>query len=141
MSLKGSKTEANLRKAFKAEAETNRRYLYFASKAEIEGHNEIASAFRATSESETGHAHGFLEYLEECGDPATGMPFGSTAANLRSAIVGETQDFEETYPAMAKEAREEGHSDIADWFEILAKAEQTHAVRLQKMLDKLESQS
>ena len=59
MSLKGSKTEANLKLAFKAESETNRRYLYFASKADVEGYNDIAVAFRSTSEGETGHAHGF----------------------------------------------------------------------------------
>ncbi len=139
MSLKGSKTEANLKLAFKAESETNRRYLYFASKADVEGYNDIAVAFRSTSEGETGHAHGLLEYLEDCGDPATGMPFGSTLANLRSAIAGETKEYSEIYPMMAKEAREEGHNEIADWFEILAKAEQTHAARLQKLLDELES--
>lgn len=139
MSLKGSKTEANLKRAFSAESETNRRYKYFASKAEIEGLNDIANAFRSTSESETGHAHGLLEYLEECGDPATGMPFGSTLANLRSALVSETREYTEIYPTMAKEARNEGHNEIADWFEILAKAEQTHAARLQKLLDELES--
>jgi len=135
MSLKGSKTESNLKKAFKAESETNRRYLYFASKADIEGHNDIANVFRSTAESETGHAHGLLEYLEECGDPLTGMPFGSTEANLRTAIAGETQEYLELYPAMAQEARDEGHEEIADWFEILAKGEQAHASRLQKALD------
>jgi len=139
MSLKGSKTEANLKEALKAESETNRRYLYFASKADIEGHNDIAQVFRSTAESETGHAHGLLEYLEECGDPTTGMPFGSTEANLKSAIAGETHEYMEKYPAMAKEAREEGHDEIADWFEILAKAEQTHAARMQKLLDEFKS--
>ena len=141
MSLKGSKTEANLKEAFRAESETNRRYVYFASRAEIEGHNEIANAFRATSESETGHANGLLEYLEECGDPATGMPFGSTQANLRSAIARETLEHNEIYPLMAAEAREEGHNEIADWFEILGKAEQAHAIRLQKMLDELDGKA
>lgn len=141
MSLKGSKTEANLKRAFSAESETNRRYKYFASKADIEGYNDIANAFRSTSESETGHAHGLLEYLEECGDPATGMPFGSTLANLRSAIAGETREHSEIYPMMAQEAREEGHNEIADWFEILAKAEQAHTVRFQKLLDELESKT
>ncbi len=140
MSLKGSKTESNLKLAFEAESATNRRYLYFAAKAEIEGHNEIANAFRSTSESETGHAHGLLEYLEECGDPLTGKPFGSTLANLRSAIAGETREYTEQYPAMAEQARQEGHSEIADWFEILAKAEQTHAARFQKLLEQLEGE-
>ncbi len=137
MSLKGSKTEGHLKAAFKIEAETNRRYLYFASKADVEGCNDAAQVFRSTAESETGHAYGLLEYLEECGDPATGMPFGGTEANLKSAIAGETQEFTELYPAMAKDARDEGHNEIADWFEILAKAEHAHAARLQKALDDL----
>ena len=139
MSLKGSKTESNLKQAFKLESETHRRYLYFASKADVEGHNEIATVFRSTAESETGHAHGLLEYLEECGDPITGMPFGGTEANLKSAIAAETQEYNEIYPQMAKVARDEGLGEIADWFEILAKAEQTHAARLQKALDDLKS--
>lgn len=139
MSLKGSKTEEHLKKAFRIESETNRRYRFFASKADIEGHNEVAAVFRATAEAETGHAHGLLEYLEECGDPSTGMPFGSTEANLKSAIAAENHESSEMYPAMAKDAREEGHNEIADWFEILAKAEQTHATRLQKLLEELES--
>ena len=138
MALKGSKTESHLKEAFRVESEANRRYRYFAAKADVEGHNEIAAVFRSTAESETGHAHGILEYLEECGDPATGLPFGGTAANLKSAIAGETREFTEMYPAMAKEARDEGHNEIADWFEILAKAEHAHAVRFQKALDDLE---
>ncbi len=138
MSLKGSKTEGNLKKAFRVESETNRRYRYFASKADIEGHNDIASVFRSTAESETGHAHGILEYLEECGDPATGMPYSGTVANLKSAIASETFEYSEMYPAMAREAREEGHNDIADWFEILAKAEQKHSEKFKKLLDSLE---
>ena len=134
MSLKGSKTEANLKEAFRAESEANRRYRYFASKADIEGFNDVAQVFRSTAEAETGHAHGLLEYLEECGDPYTGMPFGGTTANLKSAIAGEIREHTEIYPAMAKEARDEGHDEIADWFEILAKAEQAHAARFQKLL-------
>ena len=64
----------------------NRRYLYFAAKADVEGYNDVAAVFRSTAEGETGHAHGHLEYLEECGDPATGKPFGDTVANLETAI-------------------------------------------------------
>ena len=141
MALKGSKTEGHLKEAFRVESEANRRYRYFAAKADVEGHNEIATVFRSTAESETGHAHGILEYLEECGDPATGLPFGGTVANLKSAIAGEKKEFSEMYPMMAKVAREEGHNEIADWFEILAKAEQAHAGRFQKALDELEDQS
>ena len=136
-SLKGSKTEQNLKDAFAGESQANRRYLYFASKADIEGQNDVAALFRSTAEGETGHAHGHLEYLEETGDPATGLPFGDTANNLKSAIAGETHEYSDMYPGMAKHAREEGFGEIADWFETLAKAERSHANRFQKALDGL----
>ena len=89
MELKGSKTEGNLKAAFAGESQANRRYLYFANKADIEGYNDVSAVFRSTAEGETGHAHGHLEYLETCGDPATGLPFGETSANLKTAIAGE----------------------------------------------------
>ncbi|MDJ0652814.1 MAG: rubrerythrin family protein [Xanthomonadales bacterium] len=137
MDLKGSQTEDNLKAAFAGESQANRRYLYFAQKADIEGYNDVAAVFRSTAEGETGHAHGHLEYLEECGDPATGEPFGETEANLKSAIAGETHEYTDMYPGMAKTARDEGFDEIADWFETLAKAERSHANRFQKALDDL----
>jgi rubrerythrin len=138
MGLKGSKTQQNLTAAFAGESQANRRYLYFAAKADIEGYNDVAAVFRSTAEGETGHAHGHLEYLEECGDPATGLPFGSTATNLKSAIAGETHEYADMYPGMAKTAREEGFTEVADWFETLAKAERSHANRFRKALETLE---
>ncbi len=90
MELKGSKTEQNLKEAFSGESQANRRYLYFAAKADVEGYNDVAAVFRSTAEGETGHAHGHLEYLEGVGDPATGLPMGATAENLKAAIAGET---------------------------------------------------
>ena len=87
--LKGSKTEDNLKAAFAGESQANRRYLYFANKADVEGQPDVAALFRSTAEGETGHAHGHLEWLETCGDPATGMPFGATRDNLKSAVAGE----------------------------------------------------
>jgi len=135
MSLKGTKTEQHLKDAFAGESQANRRYLYFANKADIEGENDVAVVFRSTAEGETGHAHGHLEYLEETGDPATGMPFGPTADNLKTAIAGETHEYTDMYPGMAKDAREEEFDEIADWFETLAKAERSHANRFQKALD------
>jgi rubrerythrin len=137
MGLKGSKTEQNLKDAFAGESQANRRYLYFASKADVEGQNDIAALFRSTAEGETGHAHGHLEFLEEVGDPATGLPFGATRENLKSAVAGETHEYTDMYPGMAKQAREEGFEEIADWFETLAKAERSHANRYQKALDAL----
>ncbi len=138
MSLKGSKTEQNLKEAFSGESQANRRYLYFAQKADIEGYNDVAVVFRSTAEGETGHAHGHLEYLEEVGDPATGEPIGSTSDNLKAAIAGETHEYTDMYPSMAREAREEGFDEIADWFETLAKAERSHAGRFTKALDALD---
>ena len=138
MSLKGSKTEANLRTAFTRESEANRRYLYFAQRADIEGYTEVSSLFRSTAEGETGHAHGHLEYLEAVGDPASGLPIGTTADNLRASIASETYEYSDMYPGMAKEAREEGFDEVADWMETLAKAERSHANRFQKALDTLD---
>ena len=138
--LKGSKTWENLKEAFAGESMANRRYLYFAKKADVEGHPDIAGLFRDTAEGETGHAHGHLEYLEEVGDPATGEPIGDTEANLKSAIAGETYEFTEMYPGFAKTAREEGFEEIAEWFETLAKAEKSHAGRFKQGLETLQAQ-
>ncbi len=138
MSLLGSKTEESLKAAFAGESQANRRYLYFAAKADVEGYNDVSAVFRSTAEGETGHAHGHLEYLEETGDPATGMQFGGTKENLESAIAGETHEYTDMYPGMAKTARDEGFYEIADWFETLAKAERSHANRFQKALDQLD---
>ena len=133
--LKTSKTFENLKAAFAGESQANRRYLYFANKADIEGFNDVSAVFRSTAEGETGHAHGHLEYLEETGDPATGLPIGNTANNLKASVAGETHEYTDMYPGMAKTARDEGFGEIADWFETLAKAERSHANRFQKALD------
>ena len=135
--LQGTKTHDNLKAAFAGESQANRRYLYFATKADVEGQTDVAALFRSTAEGETGHAHGHLEYLEAVGDPATGLPIGETKLNLKAAIAGETHEYTDLYPGMAKSAREEGFGEIADWFETLAKAERSHANRFQKALDSI----
>ncbi|MCH2623443.1 MAG: rubrerythrin family protein [Actinomycetota bacterium] len=135
MSLDGSQTIENLKAAFAGESQANRRYLYFAKVADVEGYPDIAGNFRDTAEGETGHAHGHLDYIKVVGDPATGLPIGDTLENLAAAVSGETYEYTEMYPGMAKTAREEGHDDIADWFETLAKAEKSHAGRFQSLLD------
>jgi len=137
MQLKGSKTHDNLKAAFAGESQANRRYLYFAAKADVEGQNDVASVFRSTAEGETGHAHGHLAYLEAGGDEDTDLPFGKTRENLKAAIAGETHEYTDMYPGMAKLARTEGFGEIADWFETLSKAERSHANRFQKALDAL----
>lgn len=136
--LKDSKTLDNLKDAFAGESQANRRYLYFAKIADVEGYSEVATNFRSTADGETGHAHGHMDYMKSVGDPATGLPMGDTEDNLKSAIVGETHEYTDMYPSMAKTAREEGFDDIADWFETLAKAEKSHAGRFEDMLKSIE---
>jgi rubrerythrin len=136
--LKGSKTHENLKGAFAGESQANRRYLYFARVADIEGYPDVGGLFRDTAEAETGHAHGHLDFLKQAGDPATGEPIGSTDLNLKAAVAGETYEYTEMYPSFASTAREEGFGEIADWFETLARAEKSHAGRFQKALDGLE---
>src|SRR3978361_157344 len=108
MGPKATKTQDTLKAAFAGESQANRRYLYFAQKADVEGHNDVAAVFRSTAEGETGHAHGHLEYLEEVGDPATGEPIGATDANLKASIAGETHEYTDMDPGMAKDARRGG---------------------------------
>lgn len=132
--LNGTKTHENLKMAFAGESQANRRYLYFAKQADVEGYPDIAGLFRDTAEGETGHAHGHLEYLRKVGDPATGLPIGDTVLNLKASVAGETHEYTDMYPGMAKAAREEGFTEIADWFEVLAKAEKSHAGRFEQGL-------
>ena len=136
-SVKGSKTEQSLKEAFAGESQANRRYLYFANQADIAGANDVAAVFRSTAEGETGHAHGHMEYLIEggAGEPGTGMPAKTVAEALQAAIAGETHEYTDMYPGMAKTARDEGFDEIADWFETLAKAERSHAGKFKKTLD------
>jgi rubrerythrin len=135
--LKGTKTHDNLKAAFAGESQANRRYLYFANKADVEGQTEVAALFRNTAEGETGHAHGHLDYLAQVGDPATDLPIGSSHQNLAAAVAGETHEYTDMYPGMAKSARQEGFEEIADWFETLAKAERSHANKFAKALETL----
>jgi rubrerythrin len=136
-SLKGTKTHENLKHAFASESQANRRYLYFARRADIEGYPDVGGLFRDTSEAETGHAFGHLDFLKEVGDPATGEPIGDTTKNLKAAVAGETYEYTEMYPGFAKTARDEGFDEIAEWFETLARAERSHAGRFTKGLDTL----
>jgi rubrerythrin len=135
--VKGSKTEQSLKEAFAGESQANRRYLYFANQADIAGANDVAAVFRSTAEGETGHAHGHMEYLIEggAGEPGTGMPAKTVAEALQAAIAGETHEYTDMYPGMAKTARDEGFDEIADWFETLAKAERSHANKFTKTLE------
>jgi rubrerythrin len=135
MDLANSKTLENLKSAFASECQASNRFQAFAEQAAREGYRAIADAFRITAETESGHARGHLEFIWPPAD-ADAAP-ASTPENLRAAIAAETHEYAEIYPGMARIARKEGFEEIADWFEALAKAESTHATRLQDALDTL----
>ena len=132
--LKDTRTHQNLKEAFAKESQANRRYLYFADKADIEGFSEIAGNFRDTSEGESGHAHGHLDFLRTVGDPVSGLAIGSTEDNLRSAMVSEESEAR-MYADFARMAREDGFVEIAEWFDTLSRAERSHANRFAKLLE------
>ena len=136
-SIKGTRTEESLKEAFAGESQANRRYLYFANMCDIAGAGDVAAVFRSTAEGETGHAHGHMEYLIEggAGEPGTGMPAKTVTEALEAAISGETHEYTDMYPGMAKIARDEGFDEVADWFETLAKAERSHANKFTKTLE------
>jgi len=136
--LNGTKTHENLKEAFAGESQANRRYLYFAQKADVEGYPEISALFRSVAEGETGHAFGHFDFLAEVGDPVTGETVGATSDNLRSAVAGETYEYTEMYPGFARTARDEGFEEIAEWLETLARAEKSHAGRFQSGLENLD---
>ena len=135
MQLAGTKTHQNLKDAFAGEAQANRRYLYFAKVADVEGRPDVAGLFKDTADGETGHAHGHLDFLRVVGDPATGEPIGDTKKNLKASVAGETYEYTQMYPGFAKTAREEGFEEIAEWFETLARAEKSHAGRFAQGLE------
>ncbi len=135
--LSGTKTHENLKEAFAGESQANRRYLYFAQKADVEGYPDVAALFRSVAEGETGHAFGHFDFLASAGDPVTGEPVGPTDDNLKSAIAGETYEYTEMYPGFAKTAREEGFEEISEWLETLARAEKSHAGRFTEGLESI----
>ena len=139
MNFPESTTHQNLKAAFAGESQANRRYTWMAGVAEKEGLPEVAELFRHSADGETGHALKHLMFLaDKAGDPATGMPLGDTKTNLKSAVAGETYEYTDMYPDFARKAREEGYTDIAAWFETLAKVERFHAGRFQDALAKLD---
>lgn len=136
--LSGTQTEANLKIAFARQSQANRRYLYFAQQADVDGYPKVAALFRSVADGETGHALGHLDFLSEVGDPATGDPIESTEDTLKSAIASELYEFSEMYPQFSKTAREEGFDEIAEWLETVARAEKNHADRFGEGLANLE---
>ncbi|WP_339061199.1 rubrerythrin family protein [Tepidibacillus marianensis] len=139
MDFKNSKTLENLKTAFAGESQANRRYIYFAKKADVEGLADISSSFQRIADGETSHAFGHFDMILKFGggDPVTNLPVGTTEENLKSAIAGEEYEFSEMYPGFAKIAREEGYDEIAEWFEVMSKSEKAHANTFKRILDRL----
>lgn len=131
MPLTGSTTQENLREAFRREAEATLRCLYFARRADVEGHAGVAATLRALAEGESGHAFGHLELLEEAGDEAAGP--GDTSGNLDSAIAADEEMATKLYAKWAAQARKDSLPDVADWFDSLARAETVHLQQLRRL--------
>lgn len=142
-SIKGSKTEQNLLKAFAGESQARMRYDYFAKQAKKDGLEQISAIFEETSMNESAHAKRFFRFLE--GGPLeitatypAGI-IGSTLENLKAAAEGETEEWEELYPEFARIAEEEGYKEVASAFKLIAKVEMAHAERYLKLYSNLEA--
>jgi rubrerythrin len=127
----GSRTEANLRKAFATATLAHWRYIALAEQADAEGRHRAAALFRAIAKSRASQAEAHLTRLAPCDDQT------STAYNVRLAIMDTLNTCADAYPAMARTARQEGFFDIADWFEARAKAGRSHAGRFRRVLETL----
>jgi len=142
-SIKGTKTEQNLLKAFAGESQARNRYTFFASTAKKEGYEQIAAIFLETAEQEKEHAKRFFKFLEggtveiTAGYPAGTI--GTTTQNLFAAAEGEMEEWEILYPSFAKIASEEGFPQIADAFEKIATVEAQHEIRYRKLLANIEN--
>ena len=140
-SIKGTKTEANLLKAFAGESQARNRYTYFAGKAREQGYQQIANIFLETADNEKEHAKVFFSHLEGGGLEITAMyPAGAirdTKANLEAAAAGELEEWSTLYPGFGKTAREEGFPEVARSFEQVAKAEKFHEGRYRALADRV----
>jgi rubrerythrin len=124
-----SKTEDNVRAAFAGESQANRRYLFFAEKAEEDGQKQIARLFRAAADAETAHARNHLNVIGG---------IKSTKENLITAIGGENHEFTEMYPGFIKQAKADGNKQADDSFDLANQVEEIHHTLFKTMLDKLD---
>ena len=131
MNLKGSKTEENLKTAFAGESQAHTKYLYYASKAEKEGYQQIGALFRETAGNEKEHAKIWFKFLHNDDVPAT-------TVNLKDAADGENFEWTDMYAGFAKTAKEEGFDQIAALFEMVGKIEKEHEQRYRKLLANIE---
>lgn len=130
MELKGSKTEKNLMEAFAGESQARNKYTYFASVAKKEGYEQIAALFLETAENEKEHAKIHFKYLNGISD---------TKANLAAAAAGENYEWTDMYDRMAKEADEEGFTEIAAKFRRIGAIEKEHEARFRRLLENVEN--
>ncbi len=133
--LRGSHTHQHLLEAFAREAQAHLLLDYYARIAQIEGYPDAADALRELAQAERFLGQGHLDYLRLVGDPATGLPVGSTDDNLLAVLSGDNAAGLEDYPAMARTAHSEGFPEIASWFETLAHSKRHHASRVREVLD------
>lgn len=129
--LKGTKTEKNLQEAFAGESMARNKYTYFASKAKKDGYEQIAAIFEETAANEKEHAKLWFKYLE-------GGAVKDTISNLKDAAMGENYEWTDMYARMAEEAEEEGFTEIANRFRLVAAIEKHHEERYKKLLDNME---
>jgi len=129
MELKGSKTEQNLLAAFAGESQARNKYTYFAAVAKEEGFEQVAGIFLETAENEREHAKKEFDFLKGIGD---------TNANLKAAAEGENYEHTQMYPGFERVAREEGFTEIADFFKEVAEVEEEHEKRYIALLKNLE---
>ncbi len=132
MDLKGSKTEQNLRDAFSGESEARNKYTYFASVARKEGYQQIAAIFEETANNEKEHAKMWFKELQG---------IGTTADNLLAAANGENYEWTDMYATFAEEAEEEGFTEIAKRFRMVAEIEKSHEERYRALLNNVEMQA
>ena len=142
-SIKGSKTEQNLLKAFAGESQARMRYDYFAKQARKEGLEQIAAIFEETSLNEREHAKRFFKFLS--GGPVeitatypAGM-IGTTLENLKASADSENEEWTELYPEFATVAEEEGFKEVAAAFKLISKVEKAHEERYRTLYENLES--
>ncbi len=128
--LKGTKTEKNLQIAFAGESQARNKYSFYASKAKKEGYEQIAALFEETAQNEKEHAKLWFKYLH-------GGEIADTMTNLQDAADGENYEWTDMYATMAKEAREEGFTEIAAKFELVAAIEKHHEERYLKLLQNI----
>jgi rubrerythrin len=141
-SIKGTKTEQNLLKAFAGESQARNRYEFFASVAKKEGYEQIAALFMETASQEKEHAKRFFKFLEggmtEIVASYPAGKIGTTSENLKAAADGENEEWTELYPKFAEIAKEEGFTEVAVAFKSIAKVEQFHEKRYRKLQKNIE---